>query len=116
MTDFKELQKEVYETVRSKGFYDKWNRARTILFKEGWKENLDWLIYLAELELMDTEISEAAEEVRNGDMDKVIKELAGLIIRVMSFCENLGVNLETVIILENERNKTRPINHGRKVI
>jgi hypothetical protein len=118
-----DLQKEVYETVKNNGFYIKWNRARNILRRHGSGKLCltyfiaqEYLIDLSEFDLMHSEISEASEEIRNKDREKAIIELAGLVIRVLCYCENQGFNLEKYIISENKRNKTRKMYHSRIVI
>lgn len=119
-----ELQKECFNQVNDKGFYIKWNRARNILrihhttidvMKDNF-EKQEYLIDLAEMALMDSEIAEAMEEIRNGDRIKAVTELAGLVIRVLSYCENQKFNLEDYIISELERNKKRELYHSRMVI
>jgi hypothetical protein len=119
--EFKELQKRVSSDLKEHGnFYNKWNSARQVLenhykITETWQHQ-EMLIDLAEFDLMHSEISEASEEIRDGNREKAVIELAGLIIRVMCYCENQGFDLEKYIISESERNKTRPKLHGRKVI
>lgn len=107
------IQKMVYDTVVEKGFYEKWNKAREIL---GYNNPLCLLIDLAEMALMHSEISEAEENIRDGNRELAIVELAGLVIRVLSYCENLGYDLQKYILSENERNKKREKYHGRKII
>lgn len=42
-------------------------------------------------------------------------ELADCIIRIMDYCGHRGIDLETIIRLKHEYNKTRPYRHGGKV-
>jgi hypothetical protein len=120
MTDLKELQKTVFEVIKEHGFYDKWNHNKEILYNAN--INIDdflaqpKLIDLAQFDLMHSEISEASEEIRNNNTEKAVIELAGLVIRVLCYCENECYDLEKYILSENERNKLRPKFHGRKVI
>lgn len=123
--DLSTIQKECFKIVKDKGFYDKWNRARNILRLahsnndfpvESFSANQEMLIDLAEFALMDSEIAEAMEEIRNGDRTKAVTELAGCVIRILCYCENQKYNLEEYIISELKRNETREKYHGRKVI
>ena len=113
--DYTKLQKLVYEPMLKHGFYEKWRLAKVIL-KRSVDPDLERMIDLAELALMHTEISEACEEVRNMDDETLAKELAGLQIRLFNFANFREINLEKYVIAENERNKTRPVLHGRRFI
>jgi NTP pyrophosphatase (non-canonical NTP hydrolase) len=110
--EYSKLQRIVYEPMLKHGFYNKWAKARDILKKY----KLDGMVDLAELALMHTEISEACEEVRNIDKEATAKELAGLQIRLFNYANFRGIDLEKYVISENERNKARPVLHGRKFI
>ena len=113
--EYSTLQKTVFEPMLKHGFYEKWAKAKEILKKSPFPD-LERMIDLAELALMHTEISEACEEVRDMDDEKLAKELAGLQIRLFNFANFRGIDLEKYVISENERNKTRPVLHGRKFI
>jgi len=41
-------------------------------------------------------------------------ELADAVIRIMDYCEFVGIDLEQAIQLKHEYNKTRPYRHGNK--
>ena len=71
---------------------------------------------LAEVGLIHTEVGESQEEVRNMDKERLAKELAGTIIRIMCFASRKGINLEKYIFMENDKNLTRERIHGRKLI
>jgi NTP pyrophosphatase (non-canonical NTP hydrolase) len=73
-------------------------------------------VTLAELALVHSEVSEAHEEIRNIDKETMAKELAGLWIRIMCLAENQEIYLEKYIVMEAERNKTRPLLHNRKML
>lgn len=89
--------------------------------------------------LCHSELSEALEEYRNGKPDVYIvrntedvtditdfkpdekpegiaTELADCIIRILDYCGKEDIDIERVIRLKHEYNKTRPYKHGGKVI
>jgi NTP pyrophosphatase (non-canonical NTP hydrolase) len=80
--------------------------------------------------LMHSELSEALEEHRNGRTptevyyndnkpDKpegIPVELADCVIRIFDFCGLHGINLEEVLKIKMEYNKTRPYRHGNKKV
>lgn len=116
-----ELQKEVHQLAKSKGWYDEG------LIKSPLECHM----------LVVSEICEAVEEVRKGMPDiyqrvgnalvypdgvwnEHIKpegeaiELADAVIRILDYCEYQGINLEQAIKLKHEYNKSRPYRHGGK--
>ena len=73
--------------------------------------------------LCHAELSEALEEFRSNrtelyyDKDKpegMFVELADAVIRILDFCEHHKVDLEHLIALKHQYNKTRPYRHGGK--
>ncbi len=121
------LQKEVHALAREKGWYDS-NEGRNPLEM---------------LALIMSEVGEAVEEVRKGNepvyghahnqidgnykisstdsrFTKYTKpegefvELADAIIRILDYAEFRGVNMQEVIKMKHEYNKTRSYRHGNK--
>lgn len=75
--------------------------------------------------LMHSELSEALESYRkhepflwfdNGKPEGIAAEYADVIIRIMSDCEERGIDLNNAIEVKMAYNKSRPYKHGGKVI
>lgn len=104
-----ELVIEAHGTAKSKGWHDT-------------QRNLG-----EALALIHSEISEALEEARRGTSLTEISyhannpdkpegfgvELADAVIRIADLCGAVGINLEQMIKLKMEYNKTRPHRHGK---
>ena len=103
--------------------------------KHGWWErNVDFPITVA---LCHAELSEALEEYRSGnpnfyyisngfkseDIDEigeekpegVAVEMLDCVIRILDWCGQNGIDVDRLVELKNEYNKTRPYKHGGKV-
>ena len=109
MRDLNGWVSEIHKNAKQKGWWDE-NIVRTPL-------EIHMLIV--------SEISEATEEVRsqkapiyfNDDSEKPegeAVELADAVIRIMDYFGRKNWNLENVIELKHEYNKTRSIRHGGK--
>lgn len=77
--------------------------------------------------LMHSELSEALEELRGGDLPDYVYykndkpegfgvELADCVIRIMDTCAYYKIDLERMIRIKSDYNKTRPVRHGGKVL
>lgn len=84
---------------------------------------------LGKLMLVVTEVSEAAECVRDDDFgmnvavsdggtvgkpEGMLSELADAVIRIMHICDAMGLDLDTAIRVKMAYNEQRPYKHGRK--
>jgi hypothetical protein len=109
MKTLAEIQKEVHEVSKSKGWWDMpVSVSDTIANLHG-------------------EISEAFEEYRSGrDISEIYMseggkpegfkiELTDEVIRIMDFFEQQGWDLAAMIELKTAYNKTRPYRHGNKI-
>lgn len=94
--NFKQLQERAYAIAESKGWWS-------------WERNDGELIAL-----MHSELSEALEGMRAGDISNVAEELADTVIRIMDFCQARNINLEEAIIKKMDYNETREYKHGGK--
>ena len=53
----------------------------------------------------------------NGDKPEGIAvEMADCLIRILDWCGYEGIDIEAIVALKNEYNKTRPYRHGGKVL
>lgn len=105
----KEWCRKVHALAKEKGWYDT-DRTR--------------LEYHA---LIHSEVSEATEAVRDGDLGMRIDaakgkpegelvELADAVIRIMDYCAYAGYDLELAIEMKHAYNTTRPYRHGSKAL
>lgn len=103
-----ELQKAVHALARDKGWWD--------------DRNLDDPAHIAAaLCLVHSEVSEALECVRHGEivgtggrLEGLPTELADVVIRVLDLAAALGFDLEREIKAKHAYNATRPHRHGGK--
>ena len=100
-----ELRELVYEEYVKNGFEERWNLVRP-------KEVGD----IAEVGMIMTEISGVIEAIRVKDGLKVCHDLADAAIRLMNFATRHHIDLERLILLANETNRTRLRLHGKEVI
>jgi NTP pyrophosphatase (non-canonical NTP hydrolase) len=90
------LFKEAFMIAKSKGWHDKEPETGTILA------------------LIHSELSEALEADRVGDVENFAEELADVCIRVFDLCGSRGIDLEKSISEKMEYNKIRAYKHGGK--
>ncbi len=69
---------------------------------------------LSKLMLVVSELSEAAECVRDNNFEEdFAEELADAVIRIFDICGTLNIDLEHAITIKMIKNELRPIKHGR---
>jgi NTP pyrophosphatase (non-canonical NTP hydrolase) len=90
------LCKEAYAIATSKGWHDEPRETGTLLA------------------LIHSEVSEALEADRKGDVENFAEELADVCIRIFDLCGSKGIDLEKAIFEKMERNKGRTYKHGGK--
>lgn len=106
-----ELAKEIHENAVKHGWW------------EGKRE------FPEVVALCHSELSEALEEYRNDNKDfsrmfyikegkpeGMATEMIDCIIRILDWCEHEGINVEQIVKIKNDYNKTRPYKHGGKKI
>lgn len=67
-----------------------------------------------DLLLIHSEVSEACEALRKGNMENLEEELADIIIRVLHVAEKNGFNMEEAVWKKHKKNILRPYRHGNK--
>lgn len=109
--DIRSLVKECYTTALAHGWWEGYvDRKKTIPEK---------------LALIHSEVSEALEDYRNGDMAEAYhghtgkplgfpSELADIVIRVADLAGALGIDLEKAVVEKMAYNEKRPYRHGGK--
>ena len=111
-----EWQREIHELAVDKGWWPYADAVTTSVIVE-------------KLCLIHSEVSEALEELRQGEgphqfisYDEDTKpigfviELADIMIRILDLCSALGLDIEKAIEMKHKYNKTRPYRHGGKVL
>lgn len=106
-----DLRDTVYEIAKAKGWW-------------GLQVDVPHLV-AAKLALIHSEVSEALEEVRDGQMQTYVIEgkpmglpieLADVIIRVLDLAGALGIDMDAAIRLKIDYNKTRTHRHGGRLL
>lgn len=116
----RELQTDVHDLAREKGWWDGYERDD----QGRLKLTTDQVI--SKIALIHAELSEAVEEARKsnyhgmylgegGKPEGFVVELADAVIRTLDLCGALGLDLEGAIAAKHEFNKTRPVRHGGKL-
>jgi NTP pyrophosphatase (non-canonical NTP hydrolase) len=114
--DFSEWQHEVHQLALLKGWWP-----------HGTGDDLSTNMILAKLALVHSEVSEAVEAAREGNVtfgyifdgsgkpEGMVVELADAVIRILDLCEALHLDLEHALERKHEYNATRPHRHGGKL-
>lgn len=110
-----------------------WQRAvHALAVAKGWHPKMSKTEKMARiperLALIHSEVSEALEAYRSGEEMWMIdlgpnekpvgfaSELADVVIRVLDLAQELGINIESVMKLKHDYNKTRSYRHGGKKV
>lgn len=69
---------------------------------------------LAEIAKISSECGEAVAAIQHGEeQDKMVEELADVIIRIFDLCSHLDADLGETLVRKMQYNKTRPYKHGK---
>lgn len=110
-----DLAHEIHATARSKGFYD----HEQIVHRDPVLGDVEARIpnpsFDAEkLALIHSEVSEALEAHRDGDMGGVEEELADVVIRVFDFMASKRMSVDHAVRRKMQKNRERERLHGRQ--
>ena len=106
-----ELQQLVFEEYKKNGYADRWTQE----YFKAHPTEFDLLIDLAEVGLINTEVSELLEDIRNNAPEKYGPEAADIVIRVMNWCNRKNIDLGWHIIEKHKKNLKREKLHGRSI-
>lgn len=122
--EIKEMVYEAYKNARDHGFYNNYEKALNKYISNEW--NVEEAGYFKEvsaafisnyINLIISELGEATQELRNGNNESMVKELADVYIRLSSLIGALGYaeDIEDIIKHKMEENKNRPYKHGKVI-
>ena len=94
--ELKKLVEDSYRIAKEHGF---WDADKSIPTK---------------LMLIVTELGEACEAHRHGDMDNFREELADTFIRLADLCGYMEIDISSEIEKKQKKNEGRPKLHGKK--
>ena len=106
-----DLQQLVFEEYKRNGYAERWTQE----YFKAHPIEFELLIDLAEVGLINTEVSELLEDIRTNSLEKYGEECADIVIRVMNFCNRRGIDLETHILKKHEKNQKREYLHGKTI-
>lgn len=109
-TTLRELQKKVYEEYVKNGYDKFWSIPKSGIHNN---LNIESIIDIAELGMINTEVSEAIEKSFIKDNPSLGFECADIIIRTLNFMSRKGLDAEFYIERKNNTNIERGYLHGK---
>lgn len=112
-----EIQELLYEEHIKNGYKEMWSAPLMPIYGyEDFCYRAQNIFDLAEVGLINTEISEALECIRKDCYnEKLYLEMADIIIRAINFCSRKGIKISSYIENKNTINLNRGELHGKKV-
>ena len=126
-----EFSKEVHENAVAHGWWDEERSFGDIIALchselsealEEYRDKKPNVYYVIDMEQEDGQIIPCIRtdwgdgSFENEKPEGIAVELADCIIRILDYCGKEGINIEQVIKIKHEYNKTRPYRHGGKKI
>jgi len=105
-----ELARDITKWRKEKKFFTPANILNSSVVASSYAE-----LTLGKLMLVVSELSEAAEAVRDQNLDNFKEEIADTFIRLLDICGTMDINIEYEIKKKMIVNKEREVLHGRKV-
>jgi hypothetical protein len=109
------MAREIHEWAKSQGFYDR----EKLSIRDDPHEYLvprslvNPSLPSEKLMLIVTEVAEAQEALRDGDLENEAEEIADVLIRLLDYAAWRGISLDREVAEKMERNLGRPYLHGR---
>lgn len=110
-----EMVKQVHKNAVEKGFWEDWGAAYNFSNNIA---DIDLMLNNAiatRIALIHSEVSEALEALRVGDMENFAEELADIVIRTSDLAGGLNIDLKEEIKQKMEKNKVRGYMHGKRL-
>ena len=130
LLNFSEIQELVYEEYKKNGYEYMWNlEDLKMLIRSKWGEGfargyfrglqfkqLLTMSDIAEVGLVNTEVSELLEDIRKDvNLTEQANECADIVIRIMNYCNRKDIDLEREILYKHKINMLREKLHGKTV-
>ena len=109
--NIKELQELVHEEYIKNGYAEYWAHENITGDPIKYKQ----LVNMSEAGLINTEVAELQEDIRDLNYDHYGEEIADIIIRAMNWASRNGIDVEEEIRKKHAKNMKRTKLHGRKL-
>lgn len=110
--ELKKIQEKMFEEYKKNGYLDFWSIPKSGLHIN---DNIQTISDIAELGMINTEVSETIEKVfRRGYKQDIGFECADIIIRTLNFMSRLGLDAEFYIERKNNTNLERGYLHNKR--
>lgn len=120
-----DFAKEVYENSKAHGWYDSGRTFGDVVALchselsealEEYRKHMPLVYFVDETADTDGGIETDMSRYNGQKLEGIATEMIDCIIRILDWCGSKGVDVENLLRLKHEYNKTRPYKHGGKVI